>query len=50
MLVLAVPHPEYVEGIHALIGQALRPGGLFVDIKSVVEPASLREDVVLLAL
>lgn len=50
VLVLAVPHPEYVEGIHALISQALRPGGLFVDIKSVVEPASLREDVVLLAL
>lgn len=50
VLVLAVPHPQYVDGIHALIQQALRPGGVFVDVKSVVDPASLREDVVLFAL
>ncbi|MBD9470191.1 nucleotide sugar dehydrogenase [Pseudoxanthomonas sp. PXM01] len=50
VLVLAVPHPEYVDGIHTLIDHALRPGGLLVDIKSVIEPSSLREDVVLLSL
>lgn len=49
-LVLAVPHPEYVEGIHALIQASLRAGGLFVDIKSAIEPGSLREDVMLFAL
>lgn len=50
VLVLAVPHPEYIDGIHALIKQSLRTGGVFVDIKSVVDPTSLREDVVLFAL
>lgn len=50
VLVLAVPHPQYVDGIHALIQQSLRTGGVFVDVKSVVDPASLREDVVLFAL
>ena len=50
VLVLAVPHPEYVDGIHALIGKAVRVGGLFVDIKSAVDPGSLREDVVLFSL
>ena len=50
VLVLAVPHPEHVEGIQALVGQALRTGGVFVDLKSVVDPASLREDVVVFAL
>lgn len=33
VLVLAVPHPEYVADIHALIGQSLRTGGVLVDIK-----------------
>jgi UDP-N-acetyl-D-galactosamine dehydrogenase len=39
-LVLAVPHRELVEAIQELVG-SLRAGGVFMDVKSAIRPASL---------
>ena len=39
-LVLAVPHRAYVEAIDELTG-SLREGGVFMDVKSAIPPASL---------
>jgi UDP-N-acetyl-D-galactosamine dehydrogenase len=44
-LVFAVPHRELLElSTHELLAP-LREGGVFVDLKSVVDPASIRPDV-----
>ncbi|MEM9730062.1 MAG: UDP binding domain-containing protein, partial [Myxococcota bacterium] len=43
-VVLAVPHEHYVGHIDHIAG-LLRSGGLFVDVKSMVNPGQLRQDV-----
>lgn len=50
VLVLAVPHREFLTRIHEQIDQSLRPGGVFVDLKARVAPADLQEDVCYLSL
>lgn len=45
VLVLAVPHPEFMARLYDQAEQSLRPQGLFVDLKGVVDPALLPEDV-----
>jgi UDP-N-acetyl-D-galactosamine dehydrogenase len=44
VLILAVPHPEYRNGIEEKIARWVRNGGIVVDLKSVIEPSSLRSD------
>ena len=43
-LVYAVPHTEYQEQIEDLAARSLREGGIFIDIKSAIEPHSLAGD------
>jgi UDP-N-acetyl-D-galactosamine dehydrogenase len=43
-LVLAVPHKELVSMPLERLTEPLRHGGVFVDLKSVIEPAKLRSD------
>lgn len=50
VLVLAVPHREFLARIHEQIDQSLRPGGVFVDLKARVPPETLQEDVCYLSL
>lgn len=42
-LILAVPHREFLDDPAALFSR-LRPGGVFVDVKSAFSPTDLRED------
>ncbi len=49
-LVLAVPHPEYQAGLAERISRSVREGGVVVDLKSVIEPASLRPDLTYISL
>jgi len=42
-LILAVPHAKYLADREALTGM-VRPGGVFVDLKSAVDPGTLRPD------
>ncbi len=44
-VVLAVPHRQYVDDL-GRIADGVREGGLFIDVKSLVEPATLRPDLV----
>jgi len=44
-LVLAVPHQSYSQLDPSAISERLVPGGIFIDIKSVVDPAALRSDI-----
>lgn len=50
VLVLAVPHAEFMARIYDQADQSLRPQGLFVDLKGMVDPALLPEDLFYLAL
>jgi UDP-N-acetyl-D-galactosamine dehydrogenase len=43
-LILAVPHTDYAELDASAISDRLVEGGIFIDIKSVIEPSDLRED------
>ena len=43
-LILAVPHRAYLDELERVVG-SIRRGGLFIDVKSVVSPGELREDV-----
>jgi UDP-N-acetyl-D-galactosamine dehydrogenase len=49
-LVLAVPHREFLLRIHDQIEQSLKSEGLFVDLKTRVDPATLRENLFYLSL
>jgi len=40
-LILAVPHAEYLDAGPANIAERLRPGGVLVDVKSVIAPGSV---------
>ena len=44
-LILAVPHASYRDGLRAEIARAVRPGGVFVDVKSCFEPDELPKGV-----
>jgi len=49
-LILAVPHAAYLEGgIDPIVGR-VRPGGVLIDVKSVIPPASVRSDITLWSL
>ncbi len=50
VLILAVPHPEYSEAIQDQINRSVRDGGIFVDIKSIVNSNALRSDLIYLSL
>ncbi|WP_082563184.1 nucleotide sugar dehydrogenase [Pseudoxanthomonas sp. Root65] len=50
VLVLAVPHAEFMARIYDQAEQSLRPQGLFVDLKAALDPALLPEDVFYMAL
>ncbi|WP_198146950.1 nucleotide sugar dehydrogenase [Pseudoxanthomonas mexicana] len=50
VLVLAVPHPEFLGRLHEQIDQSLRREGMLVDLKAVVDPATLREDLFYMSL
>lgn len=50
VLVLAVPHPEYATGISDKIARSVRNGGIVVDLKSVIDPGSLRSDLTYISL
>lgn len=45
-LVLAVAHRAYLEGGVQNVLTRIVPGGVFIDVKSVVPPAALRDDVI----
>jgi UDP-N-acetyl-D-galactosamine dehydrogenase len=40
-LILAVPHQEYLEIPHQKLFAHIRPGGIFMDIKSIFEPEDI---------
>ena len=42
-VVLAVPHQRYAEQLDHVVG-CVREGGVFVDVKSMVDPRRLRSD------
>jgi UDP-N-acetyl-D-galactosamine dehydrogenase len=42
-VVLVVPHEHYLERLEYIVG-TVRPGGVFVDVKSLLDPTSLRAD------
>jgi UDP-N-acetyl-D-galactosamine dehydrogenase len=44
-LIVAVPHPEYKSLDGAAVSGMLRRDGIVADIKSILEPASLRSDI-----
>jgi UDP-N-acetyl-D-galactosamine dehydrogenase len=44
-LVLAVPHRELIARPVPELLAPLREGGVFVDLKSILDPASLRPDI-----
>jgi UDP-N-acetyl-D-glucosamine/UDP-N-acetyl-D-galactosamine dehydrogenase len=44
-LILAVPHDGYAQFDADAIGERLVKGGIFIDIKSTVDPAQLRPDI-----
>lgn len=50
VLVLAVPHPEFMGRLHEQIDGSLRRRGLLVDLRSMVDPATLREDLFYMSL
>ena len=45
VLIYAVPHSSYVEMDIGRFNDMVAPGGALVDIKSSLDPASLREDI-----
>lgn len=45
VVVLAVPHEQYVNQLDR-ITKSVRDGGLFIDVKSLVQPTSVRPDLV----
>ena len=49
-LILAVPHAAFLEQSPAALGARLRPGGVLIDVKSVIPPASAPAGVRLWAL
>jgi UDP-N-acetyl-D-galactosamine dehydrogenase len=49
-LVLAVPHPEYEAGLAERISRSVREGGIVVDLKSVIDPSTLRPDLTYISL
>ena len=50
VLVIAVPHPEYTNGIQERAAMLVRSGGIVVDLKSVIDPSSLRDDLTYISL
>lgn len=44
-LILAVPHSEYISISAKEFSNMIKDGGIFVDVKSVVNPKDLREDI-----
>jgi UDP-N-acetyl-D-galactosamine dehydrogenase len=44
-LILAVPHDDYADLDAAAVGQRLVDGGIFIDIKSKIDPAELRDSI-----
>ena len=42
-LILAVPHRRYLDQLERIVA-SVRPGGLFIDVKSLLGPADLRDD------
>jgi UDP-N-acetyl-D-glucosamine/UDP-N-acetyl-D-galactosamine dehydrogenase len=40
-LILAVPHAEYLDAGPARIAERLKPGGVLLDVKSVISPGSV---------
>lgn len=50
VLILAVPHPEYLSGMDKKIARWVKSGGIVVDLKSVIDPSSLRSDLAYLSL
>lgn len=49
-LILAVPHAQYLEDGSARLVENLRPGGVVVDVKSVIPPSSVPSDLQLWSL
>ena len=45
VLILAVPHEDYESLSASSMSEMIAPRGIFVDIKSKVDPASLRDDI-----
>lgn len=41
-LIVAVPHEELIKKIHEDMGSVVRPGGLIIDVKSVLDPEELK--------
>lgn len=44
-LVLAVPHSDYGDLSAAMLSEKLAPGGIFIDVKSKLNPGELRNDI-----
>ena len=44
VLILAVPHRDYSEILNGRLNEMLVEHGIFVDVKSMVEPSALRTD------
>jgi UDP-N-acetyl-D-galactosamine dehydrogenase len=42
-VILAVPHRQYLDRLERIVA-GVRPGGLFIDVKSLLGPADLRDD------
>ena len=42
-VILAVPHRQYLDDLHRIV-DGVRPSGLVIDVKSRMNPAELRED------
>ncbi|MGB5810738.1 MAG: hypothetical protein WBG86_09425, partial [Polyangiales bacterium] len=42
-VILAVPHAEYLERLEHIVG-AVRQGGVFIDVKSLIDATQLRTD------
>lgn len=49
-LIVAVPHPEFCEGLEERIKRSVRNGGIVADIRSIVDHGSLRPDLIYLSL
>jgi UDP-N-acetyl-D-galactosamine dehydrogenase len=45
VIVVAVPHAQYAELSGDDFSRMLKPGGILVDVRSIVDPKSLRGDI-----